>query len=296
VFICLAEPSWFSRLRHAFPTTPFTFGGGPPQDSGWLSHIWLVEGSARWCTMWWNVFTSVPRALVSITDSSLPSPQGWSQYMLSAGAVGSIVGGEWNFVFRGLEYTVPATLPFQRVLKHILNPADRSQPWSDPPIDACAPRPSEAIARADVLHRVLCPSVFGSNRLVLRALSSAELGRAFDIPTPVACWFQDVLPASLPWLSGAPVKLLLAVGKGMNFRGGALTFPTPRSLSSLLASSTLLSPMGPVIVRGQELSPDQRRSTLLSPMGRPDQRWLRPRMTVLVAYRSQSLRARSIVL
>jgi hypothetical protein len=218
VFIWSAATTWATNLSMRFSAVHFQFNstGLPPVDSHSLI---LAQGSVSWFERLLLSRPPTNPVLFSATMSTLSVPpvpmKGFQQFMFSSTAAGSVVDAPWLFWSRGLSTPIPPSA-YQRSLRHILNAATRCDAFRSCRSDS---QDYMALLRLPLpVGRVLAwhfaPSVFVSTGWLKRPLSVPKLALAFDVPASFLHCFESIPRHRLPWLSSAPVKLLLHVGGG----------------------------------------------------------------------------------
>jgi len=208
VWVHLPNPSWLQVLQSCYPRITFTYG--TPSVLGNETLLFL-EGSNIWLQ---SILPTLPGSIPLVASTSLSLsmlPPNLQEFQLPSESAGSVVSGMWSFFSRGFGQQVPELHGYPRYLKHILNPTERlparrSASQSDDALSSTAHLP-----KLQVLSAVHCPSAFVPHQPITRCLLAMELGRAFDILSPVLQCFASTTVRALPWLTSPPMKLAHAV-------------------------------------------------------------------------------------
>jgi hypothetical protein len=217
VFSWAAPSAWSTLLSHHFPDVRFQFN----THAVWLPiksppGLFLLQGSLPW---FGRILPTLPpdKPLLfnaSHEASTHPPPAADIQYYsLSSTAAGSVIEARWWFGLRGLR-SPPTPTAYRRTLQHIINAAERCSTFRS---CTTADRDSSSSGRQPLpLHLALSwqytPSVYASSGWVKRPLSTSELALVFDILTSTLPCYTTVQRHASPWLTYAPIKLLLHVG------------------------------------------------------------------------------------
>lgn len=235
VYFVSCNISTIRVLEKLFPSVVFLCGVPDPTPTQY-SVLWLVEGPATWCASLLPQFDATTRVLMSLTSGDMAPPTGWTLFRFSSAGAGSILHGSWAFVSRCVTMSHPRPLPYTRSLRHAINPATRCPGERVPYTESVPHGHDSGVHLANLLDYFCCPSVFAPSCLIRRRLTSEEIARIFDIPTAVAIAFLSTPPQQLPWLTSAPLKLLMAVARGLD-SGGCLV-PSRKAQESIRAKGS----------------------------------------------------------
>lgn len=239
VYVTSISPAWLPFLQEMYPGTPFQCNWicsstMPLLDADWI----LCHGSLLWLHRHASSWSHKPHLASLSLCSPSSSASSAANLCVSSVAVGSVIAGDWYFQVPADCRHIPDPSMYARCLRHVIDPATRSSArLLRPSVSSLS---SDGFLPAHQPHRpVQCNSVFTSTGWLIRPLSVAELGRAFDLPNLLIRSFLTTPCAQLPWLKSPPLKVLLHVGQCVLNTGGgvpdaaSLTQPDTAMLTTL---------------------------------------------------------------
>ncbi len=110
----------------------------------------FIQGSACWVKVLVPHLTRFDKIIVCISRGSLSmAANSWQHITLNSADAGSVVNGQWTFIFRGFAKDLPPPTSIHRHLRHIIEPAPRSVSWA-----AVRPMLETAMEAEIVYHRM----------------------------------------------------------------------------------------------------------------------------------------------